>query len=174
MAKQIEQALRAHVDAFVADMSELIRAEALATVYEALGNGAAPARTATRPARKKAASKAAASKPTARKKSARKSGGRIRRSSEELEALGEAFLAHVKANPGLRLEEIAPALGEPTSALTRPVSLLIAAKRLRTEGQKRGTRYFAGAGGARKKSAKRAKRKSAKKSSKKKTTKRAA
>ena len=167
MAKQLDQDLRNRVEAFVTDIAELVRESALATVYEALGNGAAPARVTTRPAPK------ATRKATARKKAARKSGGRIRRSPEQLEALGEAFLAHVKANPGQRIEEIAVRLGEPTSVLKRPVSLLIAAKRLRTEGQKRGTRYFP-VGVARKKSAKKAKRKTAKKSGKKTTTKSAA
>ena len=170
MAKQLEQDLRNRVEAFMTDIAELVRESALATVYEALGNGAAPARITTRPAPKKATRKV-----TTRKKGARKATptGRIRRSSEELDALGEAFLAHVKANPGQRLEEIAPALGEPTSDLKRPVAQLLAAKRLRTEGQKRGTRYFAGSGGARKKTAKKAKRK-AKKSGKRTTTKSAA
>ena len=154
MAKQLEQELRDRVESFVADIAEMVKQSALDTVYEALGNGAAPARTATRRA-------------TTREAAPRASG--IRRWLVELDAVAKAFLAHVKANPGARVEEAAVALGEPTSELKPPAKLLVKAGYLRTEGRKRGTRYFP-VGVARKKSAKKAKRKTAKKSGKKTTT----
>jgi len=53
-------------------------------------------------------------------------------------------MAHVKANAGHRLEEIGRALKTDTAILKRPIANLLAAKKLRTEGKKRGTMYFAG------------------------------
>lgn len=66
--------------------------------------------------------------------------------------MGDTVLAHVKANPGQRVEEIGRELGVATKDLTRP------------EGQKRGTKYFAGGrgGGGRKKAGQRGARKPAK------------
>ena len=54
------------------------------------------------------------------------------------------MLAYAKANAGHRLEEIGRGLKTDTANLTRPIQVLLAAGRLRTEGQKRGTKCFAG------------------------------
>jgi hypothetical protein len=53
-------------------------------------------------------------------------------------------LAHVKANPGHRLEEIGVALGVATADLKAPVATLLDEKKVRTTGKARGTKYFAG------------------------------
>jgi len=56
----------------------------------------------------------------------------------------DSLLKYVKSNPGTRSEELTAALGT-TAASIRPVMHeLIAAGRVRTEGQRRGMRYFAG------------------------------
>lgn len=134
----IDSELRARVESFVADLSEIIRRSALESVREALGaEGAAPVRAARRVAR---TAKAAG----APRKSAR--GGRVRRSSADLERLSADFLSYVKAHSGERLEQIGIGMGVPTKELKRPVQLLLEAGQVRTEGQRRGTRYFAGAG----------------------------
>ena len=133
--------IRSLVDRFVADLATVIRQEALEAVRGALGDATAPARrgpvrsekTATRAPRKKAGR---------RKKATSRKGGR--RSPEGVAALGETVLAHVRANPGQRLEEIGRELGMPTKELKRPIPNLMEAGELRTEGQKRGTKYFAG------------------------------
>ncbi len=49
---------------------------------------------------------------------------------------------YIKANPGRRMEAIAKALGAPTKELNLPVKKLLAAKKIRSEGQKRATEYF--------------------------------
>jgi hypothetical protein len=59
-------------------------------------------------------------------------------------------LAYVRANPGQRLEEIGRGLRTDTAGLKRPIQVLVADGKLRTEGQKRGTKYFEGGGGRRK------------------------
>ncbi len=75
-------------------------------------------------------------------------GERVRRSAEDLDALAASVHAEVQSNPGLRVEEISAAIGVPSKELKRPVQMLLADGKLRTEGQKRGTQYFAAGSGA--------------------------
>ena len=64
-------------------------------------------------------------------------------------------------------------MGIDTKELKRPVQLLLADRSIRTEGQRRGTKYFAGGGGAKEdRSSKGAKRKT-KRGGKRKSTKKA-
>jgi hypothetical protein len=70
-------------------------------------------------------------------------GKRRRRGSEDLERLQGKFVAFVKKHPGKGIEEIAKALGESSKELRFPVMKLIAAKKIKTVGRKRGTRYHA-------------------------------
>ena len=69
------------------------------------------------------------------------------------------ILAHVRANPGQGVEEIGAALGLTSKELRRPVTMLTQADKLRSEGRKRGTRYFAGGGRRKKASRKTGRRK---------------
>jgi hypothetical protein len=76
-------------------------------------------------------------------------------------------LAYVQGNPGQWLEEIGRGLKVDTAGLKKPIQVLIATGRLRTEGQKRGTKYMPGSGRASKaKAAKKAGRKAAKRAGK--------
>jgi hypothetical protein len=113
-------------------------------VKEALGatdgKVAAPARRGPGRPRKAAAAPAAAA-PT-------KPGKRGRRSAADVEQVASQVLAYVQGNPGERLEEIGRGLKVDTAGLKGPIKVLIGTGRLRTEGQKRGTKYFAGAGKA--------------------------
>ncbi len=138
MQSAIDSRLNDRIQAFVTDISEIVREAAVDAVQEALTGETGP-RAATRgrrPGRKK--------RKAVKRVSRKSKGKRVRRSAAELEALSTKFLAHVKANPGQRLEEIGAALGIPTSELKRPVALLLEAKKVRTTGQRRGTKYFAG------------------------------
>jgi hypothetical protein len=146
-----QQDIRALVDQFVSDLSTHVREQALETVRAALGDGAArrgpgrPRKAGKRgPGRpRKAAARRGPGRP-------RKAAGRVRRSSADLEATADKLLAHVRANAGQRLEEIGRELDTPTAGLKRPIQMLVAEGKLRTEGQKRGTRYFAGRRGGKK------------------------
>jgi hypothetical protein len=64
-----------------------------------------------------------------------------KRTAVEIAQMADAFLAHVTANPGQRMEHIAKELGLPTPELTLPVKKLLADGKLRVEGQKRATEY---------------------------------
>jgi len=71
---------------------------------------------------------------------ARSTGGR--RSSEDVERMGESLLAYVGKNPGQRGEQIAEALGTDTKTMRLPMQKLIAEKRVKTKGERRAMRYY--------------------------------
>lgn len=137
-------AINARVASFVSDLEGLVRKAALESLQAALGGGA-PARSASsstpskRPAAKAPAAKPApASKPSgvvAKRKGAR-------RSAEDVAASARAIKAHLLEHPGEGVETIAKHLGVPTKDLALPIINLLAAKSIRKEGQRRGTRYF--------------------------------
>lgn len=138
----VDTQIRSVIDQFVEDISQLVRIAAVEAVGEALGQGGASA-----PGRRESPSRGSGGRAPVRKPGRSKgSGKRIRRSSGDLEAVGAAILAHVRANPGARMEELSAALGSPSKDLRRPVQELMASGQLRTEGQKRATQYFAGGG----------------------------
>jgi hypothetical protein len=56
--------------------------------------------------------------------------------------LEASVLSHVRSKQGQRLEKIGRALRTDTGVLKKPVADLLKAKRLKTKGQKRGTKYF--------------------------------
>ena len=69
--------------------------------------------------------------------------GRVRRSMVEIENLADTLLNYLHNNPGQRGEEIAAALAVDTSAMRPVMKKLIAAGKVRTEGQRRAMRYTA-------------------------------
>lgn len=145
--KDIHAQIDARVQEFVTDLTGLIRESAFEAVREAIegaGGSGAPRRRAASAA--PAAGRRGSKKKASRRRTAK--GRRVRRSEEEIAALGETFLDYVKQNPGQRLEEIGVGLSIDTADLKRPVANLLEAGQLRTEGQRRGTKYFAGRGGA--------------------------
>jgi len=136
----LEAALRTRVDALVQELSQLIRAEALALVRQALGGGMLPAA------------------PVARRKPGRPAGSRNAKSvaggakrgrpaavpSAQLESAMASVLGFVRQNPGQGLEGIGRGLKRDTASLKPAVAKLLAAKQLKTKGKARGTKYFAG------------------------------
>ena len=151
-----ENHIKAKVDAFVNDLSDLIRQSALEAVADALRKGgeiAAPAPVARRPGRpakvveapvaakpvgkpgrpaKSAASAAAAAKRRAGEK----------RSPQLLAQVTDQVANHIKTSPGQGVEQIAKALSTTTKELTLPIRKLLADKKITSKGQKRATRYF--------------------------------
>jgi hypothetical protein len=130
----LDRDLRARIDAFVNELTATVKASALESVNQALGNGGAPARRGPGRPRKNVNDAAA---PATRR------GRRGKRSSEDVQGMADQVLAHIKANEGQRLEEISAGLGIPSKELKLPVQKLFAAKAIKTKGQKRGTKYFA-------------------------------
>jgi hypothetical protein len=65
-----------------------------------------------------------------------------RRPPQEMAAVAERLYAVVCAHPGAAMTTLAAALGTSPRALNRPALLLKRAGRVRTVGQRQGTRYF--------------------------------
>jgi hypothetical protein len=117
----LQNQVNARVATFVAEITELARAAA----YQAL-SGALDHTQIT-------SGRGATAIPRSRK------GGK--RTADEIAHMADAFLAHVTAHPGQRMEHIAKELGLATPELTLPVKKLLADGKLRVEGQKRATQY---------------------------------
>ena len=152
MPTPITQQIESRVQSFVTEITTLVRTAAIDSVGAALGASSTPAKRG--PGRPKgyspkAAKAKAASAPASAKIPARptRGGRRLRRSSEDVEAISAKFLAFVKGNDGKRLEEISKGLGINTADLKLPAQKLLAAKSVKTSGQKRGTKYHVAGGG---------------------------
>ena len=124
------------VSDFTTQLELTIRRMALEQVEAALSGGLAPARRGPGRPRKAAGG--------TQVRRAAKGGKRSSASMDEMQA---TLLAHVKANPGQRGEQIASALKTDVGTMRLPMKKLIAARAVRTEGQRRGMMYFAGGGG---------------------------
>jgi len=167
----LDQDIQDRIQSFLGELSGLVKKSALEAVQAALTDGG-PARKRRGPGRPRGSGRRGPGRPQKTIRRARRAvartGKRVRRSAEDLEKIATRVLAHVKVNTGQRLEEIGAALKSDTAILKRPIANLLAAKKLRTEGQKRGTKYFAGAkrGGAGKAKARRRRKASGKRGGK--------
>lgn len=128
----VEQQIRARVDAFVAELSELVKQAALERLTDALGTSA----------QGQGASKGKRGKAAGRSPALSKKGGK--RTAEELEAFSDRILATIKAQPGIRADQIAAELGLVTREVVLPIKKLLATKTVTKKGQKRATAYFPG------------------------------
>ena len=145
-----EDQIRSRVDAFVNELSDLVRQAALEAVADALKKGepsVAPARKAGRPAKVAAPAEPeekkttrARGRPAAAKGAKRRAGEK--RSPAVLAQVTEQVFNHIRANGGQGVEQIAKALGTTTKELTLPIRKLLGEKKITSKGQKRATRYF--------------------------------
>jgi hypothetical protein len=122
--------IHAIIEAFVAELSAALAEASHGAIAQALGGNPSPV-----------AVRAKGRGATSLKPAKRAKGGK--RSADELQQLTESLLAHVKKNPGLRIEQIGAAIALTTKDLALPAKKLISEKKLRTKGQRRATTYFA-------------------------------
>ena len=71
------------------------------------------------------------------------SGKRTRRTVEDLEATAEELRTYIQANPGCGMSDMSAAFGQDPVKLRPALQLILAARKVKTTGQKRGTKYFA-------------------------------
>jgi hypothetical protein len=121
--------IQALIDSFVAELGEVAKQIALEQLKTAFGS--AKLAPLLRHAPTPTASAAAAPKT-----------GRARRGQREIEALRGKLLTVISDNPGCRAEEINGALGTRTPQIAQPLRRLVSERLVRTEGARRGTRYY--------------------------------
>lgn len=134
----VSDQVRARVESFVGELSELIRRSAMETVQQALAGGDAPRRGrrgAVAGARRGGGGVAARAPRAGRAKGAK-------RSPDELEKLTGQLLTYIKGNAGQRIEQIADGMGTSTKELNLPAKKLLNTKAIKTKGHKRATQYF--------------------------------
>jgi hypothetical protein len=122
------------VQGFVAQISELARRAALDTLESAFTGRAGRAGDA------RAIAGWAGVAPVGRPR--RGPGGK--RTAADLDALSEKFVSFVKANPGLRIEQINKELGTTTKDMALPIRKLVSERLIISKGNKRSTTYFPG------------------------------
>lgn len=133
---QIEQLIQS----FAAQIHELARRAAVQQVLETLGSSLSARGGARR----------GAGRPTSAARTSSSGSGLVikpvrkgkRRSAEDLERMGRTLLDHIRAHPGQRAEQIGAALRTDADTLRLPLQTLLGARKLKTVGQRRGTKYF--------------------------------
>lgn len=150
----VDTLIKARVDSFVSELSELVKKAALEAVANSLKGGAAAAPSVAKATGKKRGPAAAPAAPAAPAKapakaakaaapaaaSKRKAGQK--RSPDEIVKTTEKLLSYIGKNSGQRIEEIAKGVGNSTKELTLPVKKLLNDKKIVAKGEKRATRYF--------------------------------
>jgi hypothetical protein len=133
----LDTEIQDRISSFLSELSLLVKRQALEAVHEALGEATAPRRGPGRPRMT-----AMPGRKPRRMATRFAKGKRIRRSSEELAKIGARVLTQIRSKAGQRLEEIGRALKTDTAILKKPIADLLKAKKLKTQGKKRGTKYF--------------------------------
>jgi hypothetical protein len=129
--------IRTLIESFTNDLSTVMRRAALEEVHAkltlAIGDVSAPKRRG--PGRRR---------PTVSKGVVRtgKRGRPGKFTPEQLEKHGASILALLKKSPGARSEQLSASMKMDAATLRIPLKALLAAKKIKVKGQKRGTTYF--------------------------------
>lgn len=121
------------VEGFVSQLNELWRRQAIDSL---MGNGGGGGRSRS--------SGGGGGMPRLRGR-----GGK--RTADEIDGLAEQFVDFVKANPGLRIEQINKQLGTTTKDLALPIRKLVSEGAVKVKGSKRATTYSVSESGRRSK-----------------------
>ncbi|MFN0006382.1 MAG: DNA-binding protein [Planctomycetota bacterium] len=132
----LDQEIQSRIQSFLAELSDLVKKSALEAVQMTLAGGATTRRRG--PGRPRGSGKRGPGRPRKTGRPAQ----RAKRSSEQVDAMAARVLAQVRSKQGQRLEQIAKVMKLPTKGLKLPIAKLMAAKKLKTKGRKRGTQYF--------------------------------
>jgi hypothetical protein len=148
LMRNAKDAIRIRVDAFVNELSDVVRQATVGEIVEALkeADGRAPVHGPGRQAgiemsRKERKIAVGTSGRAAKAPIAAPSAGQ-QRAPELLAQLMERVYSHLKANPGQSMAPLATSLGTSKKDLKLPLRKLVAEKKITSTGKKRGTRYF--------------------------------
>jgi hypothetical protein len=131
MPNAIDENIRSAVDAFVQELTSLVRQSVFESVETAFGGASRARRGPGRP-RETAV--------TARVGRARRKGQK--RSPAEIQELQSRLLAAITKSPGQRKEQLGAALGAASKDLMLVTNKLLADGAIRKRGVKRATKYY--------------------------------
>jgi hypothetical protein len=136
-----QREIQALVDTFVADLSQLAKRIAIEQIKAAFQFGAPslPPYSSSAPS---ASSPFALTSPAPAASAGRGRGRRGARDNRDLEGLRDKLVAQITEQPGQRTEDLNAALGTETQQIAPVLRKLVAEQHVRTEGARRGTRYF--------------------------------
>lgn len=133
------------ISSFASQLEALAKRDALEQVIATLG-GQVSSGMRRGPGRPKGPMKAAPAATTAAAPAARTTIKGVRkgkrRTQEDVEATGKILIDFVRSNPGQRADQIAKALGTDPSTMRLPMQALLDAKKVKTQGVRRGTKYY--------------------------------
>lgn len=150
MSNQVDAKIKAKVEEFTREMSGLVHeaaAAAMTAMQQAIAGlmGAPVRRGPGRPAgsvSKKTGKKAGKRAAKKMGKRASKKGG-ARGGGASNPALGKSVVDALTSKPGLSISEIASAVGVAKVSVQPTVVALLAEKKIKKTGERRGTKYFA-------------------------------
>jgi hypothetical protein len=131
------QEIESLVSDFANQVSIVMRRSALEQVLAALGGDGAPVKRG--PGRPRGSTNVAKRGPGRPAGSKNKRG---KRTTEGVAEMGERLLSYVKSKPGLRADQIAKVFHTDSKTIRLPMQRLIALKKIKTKGQRRGMSYF--------------------------------
>jgi hypothetical protein len=134
--------IQALIQSFATQLEAAAKKAAIEQVLASIGGSAsAPTRRGRGPGRPKGSTNKSAAAPATGSPIMKVRAGK-RRSAEDVEAMGTALTDYVRANPGERGEQIAAALRSDVGTIRLPMKALIAARKIKTQGERRGMKYF--------------------------------
>ncbi|RMG14034.1 MAG: hypothetical protein D6729_14320 [Deltaproteobacteria bacterium] len=136
----LDKKIDALIQDFASELNALVREAALEAVREALGESSGgPAKSGRAMRRGRSRSTASKKAAKATRRASKRPG---KRSPRQINSMMARILKVIETSPGQSIAEIAKALGAQTRDLTLPMRKLKAEGLIRTQGQKRATRYY--------------------------------
>ena len=127
----LESEIRSRIESLAAEIAGMVRQEAMASITAAFGGPDTRRRGPGGP------------KGSGRKKAGRPRGRPAKAPSAATLSLAPTVLAHIKANDGAGVTDIAKALKKSSDVIKPVVARLLADKKVRKTGRRRGTKYHA-------------------------------
>ena len=148
MTQNTQTEIRSLIENFANELAAVSRRAAVQDVLASLGSAVgAPAKRG--PGRPRGSGAKKRGRPVGSKNRPKAQAGvHGKRTTEAVAEMGERLLAYIKAQPGRRGEQIAKVFHTEVKTIRLPMLRLIAEKKVRTQGQRRGMTYLPGGASA--------------------------